>query len=159
VANQISVLNNRYISIKGVKMRLSKFIAFIAYLLFSPISQASNFDGFQGDWMTAQNDAVISFGPCPDAPSALCGIIVWDKESVTKPELCGMRVAQLSTYASSSWRDGWIFDPRDGKKYRGIARIQGAKLLLRAYVGTEMLGQTEQLRQVTAIPTTPSCKK
>ena len=37
-------------------------------------------------------------------------------------------------------------------------RTKGGDLYIRAFVGVEVLGQTEQLKRVTAVPATPACK-
>ena len=116
-------------------------------------------DDARGLWLSAAEDAVLDFQPCADIPGALCGRIVWDKDAGTPKGACGVTVAQLSRYDADAWRDGWVFDPRDGKTYKGVLRIKGGELHLRAFVGTELLGQTERLRRVQAIPAQPTCPK
>ena len=108
--------------------------------------------------MTAQNDAVIEFKPCPDGAGALCGRIVWDKDAGTPADTCGVQIAQLQRYDNDAWRDGWVYDPRDKKKYKGVVRTKGGDLYIRAFVGVEILGQTERLKRVPAVPATPACK-
>ena len=70
-----------------------------------------------------------------------------------------MRIAQLARYDKDAWRDGWVYDPRDGKKYKGAVRAKGSELRIRAFVGVEVLGQTEQLRRVTRLPDAPQCQR
>lgn len=111
----------------------------------------------QGLWMSAQKDAVLEFKPCDDQATALCGRIVWDKDAGTPAAQCGVVVARLDRFDRDAWRDGWVFDPRDRKKYRGALRVKEGDLHIRAYIGNEMLGQTEQLSRVTALPASPSC--
>ncbi|WP_343628653.1 DUF2147 domain-containing protein [Roseateles sp.] len=111
-----------------------------------------------GLWLTAAKDAVIEFKPCADKPSALCGRIVWDKDAGTPKDTCGVTVARLERYDGDAWRDGWVFDPRDNKKYKGALRLKSGELHLRAFVGTEILGQTERFSRVTELPTSPVCK-
>lgn len=69
-----------------------------------------------------------------------------------------MKVARLERFASDAWRDGWAFDPRDGKKYKATVRIQEGALLLRAFVGVEVLGQTERLSRIAKLPEQPVCQ-
>lgn len=121
-------------------------------------AQAAGPDEAQGLWMTAEKDAVIEFKPCADAPSALCGQIVWDKDAGTPADTCGVRIAQLARYENEAWRDGWVYDPRDKKKYKGVVRVKSGDLAIRAFVGVEVLGQTEQLKRVTALPAAPVCQ-
>jgi uncharacterized protein (DUF2147 family) len=129
-----------------------------AFLSSESSAQAAGADDARGLWMTAQNDAVIEFKPCPDGASALCGRIVWDKDAGTPADTCGVQIAQLQRYDNDAWRDGWVYDPRDKKKYKGVVRTKGGDLYIRAFVGVEILGQTEQLKRVPAVPATPACK-
>jgi uncharacterized protein (DUF2147 family) len=129
-----------------------------AFLSSVSSAQAAGADDARGLWMTAQNDAVIEFKPCPDGAGALCGRIVWDKDAGTPADTCGVQVAQLQRYDNDAWRDGWVYDPRDKKKYKGVVRTKGGDLYIRAFVGVEILGQTEQLKRVPAVPATPACK-
>lgn len=111
-----------------------------------------------GIWMTAQKDAVIEFRSCADRATSLCARIVWDKDAGTAADTCGVQIAQLNRFDGEAWRDGWIYDPRDKKTYKGVVRLKGASLNLRAYIGVEMLGETEQLSRADALPATPVCK-
>ena len=121
-------------------------------------AMAAGPDDAKGLWLTAEKDAVIEFKPCADRPSALCGRIVWDKDAGTPADTCGVLIAQLERYDNEAWRDGWVYDPRDKKKYKGVLRVKSGDLLIRAFVGVEVLGQTEQLKRVAALPDTPVCK-
>jgi uncharacterized protein (DUF2147 family) len=136
------------------------FITLMSAAFLSSVSsaQAAGADDARGLWMTAQNDAVIEFKPCPDGAGALCGRIVWDKDAGTPADTCGVQIAQFQRYDNDAWRDGWVYDPRDKKKYKGVVRTKGGDLYIRAFVGVEILGQTEQLKRVPAVPATPACK-
>ena len=129
-----------------------------AALSLAASAQAASLDDAKGLWMTAQSDAVIEFRACTDAPGALCGRIVWDKDAGTPADTCGVQIARLERYDNDAWRDGWVYDPRDKKKYKGVVRLKGADLYIRAFVGVEILGQTEQLKRVPSLPQTPVCK-
>ena len=139
---------------------MKTFITLMSAAFLSSVSsaQAAGADDARGLWMTAQNDAVIDFKPCPDGAGALCGRIVWDKDAGTPADTCGVQIAQLQRYDNDAWRDGWVYDPRDKKKYKGVVRTKGGDLYIRAFVGVEILGQTEQLKRVPAVPATPACK-
>ena len=130
----------------------------VAFVSLSAPARAAGVDDAKGLWMTAQNDAVIEFKACADAPGALCGRIVWDKDAGTPADTCGVQIAQLQRYDNDAWRDGWIYDPRDKKKYKGVVRVKSGDLFIRAFIGVEVLGQTEQLKRVAAVPATPACK-
>lgn len=128
-----------------------------AILSLSAPARAAGVDDAKGLWMTAQRDAVIEFKACTDAPNALCGRIVWDKDAGTPADTCGVQIAQLQRYEKDAWRDGWIYDPRDKKKYKGVVRVKSGDLFIRAFIGVEVLGETEQLKRVPAIPASPAC--
>ena len=129
-----------------------------AFLSSVSSAQAAGGDDARGLWMTAQTDAVIEFKPCPDGAGALCGRIVWDKDAGTAADTCGVQIAQLQRYDNDAWRDGWVYDPRDKKKYKGAVRVKGGDLHIRAFIGAEILGQTETLSRVQATPAAPVCK-
>lgn len=116
-------------------------------------------DDAKGLWLTEQKDAVIEFKECADQPTALCGRIVWDKDAGTPADTCGVQIARLQRFDNDAWRDGWIYDPRDKKTYKGTLRAKQGRLHLRAYIGVEVLGETEQLLRTDALPATPACKK
>ncbi len=134
-------------------------LLFVAGLCAAPTAQAASADDAKGLWLSADGGAIIEFKPCTDGGSSLCGRIVWDKDAGHANDTCGIQVAQLNRYEDEAWRDGWVFDPRDKKKYKGALRIKQGDLHLRAFIGSEILGQTEQMKRVSALPATPVCGK
>lgn len=114
-------------------------------------------DAVKGLWMTGEKDAVVHLAACADAPEALCGQIVWVKDADAGKD-CGLQILRLDHFDGSAWRDGWIFDPRDQKKYKGVVRIKSGLLTLRAFVGTEVLGKTEQFDPIETLPPAQVCK-
>lgn len=137
---------------------MKKTLAIAVTLLSALAAHAASPDDAKGLWLTAEKDAVIEFKPCSDRATALCGTIVWDKDAGKPADTCGTRIAQLERYENDAWRDGWVYDPRDKKKYKGAVRVKGGDLNIRAFVGAEILGQTETLARVAALPTAPACK-
>ncbi|MDH0863938.1 DUF2147 domain-containing protein [Mitsuaria sp. GD03876] len=131
--------------------------ALVAALIQTPAFAAGP-DDAKGLWLSADGGAVIEFKPCADKAGALCGRIVWDKDAGKANDTCGVQIAQLERYDNEAWRDGWVFDPRDRKKYKGALRVKGGDLYVRAFIGTEILGQTEQMKRVAELPATPACK-
>ena len=140
-------------------MNIRAAAVLIRGLTVLPSSHAGQGEEAHGLWMTSQKDAVVQFDQCEGANTqALCGRIVWDKDAGTPLDTCGVYVARLERWSAGLWRDGWAFDPRDKKTYRATLRVTNGVLHLRAYVGTEILGQTEHFTRVQAIPPTPVCK-
>ncbi|MGD8912276.1 MAG: DUF2147 domain-containing protein [Candidatus Thiodiazotropha sp.] len=115
-------------------------------------------DNAKGLWLTAEKDAVIEFDTCPERPASLCGRIVWDIDAGTPADTCGVQIAQLNSYANDAWRDGWVYDPRDKKNYKATIRVKGETLKIRAFIGVEILGETELLSRTHSLPATPVCK-
>lgn len=140
-----------------LQKRFAGLLSALAWFAAPPV-HAANSDDAKSLWITAQKDAVIEFKACLDRPGALCGQIVWDKDAGTAADTCGVRIAQLDQYKKEAWRDGWIYDPRDKKTYKGTVRVKDKTLNLRAYIGVEVLGETEELFRVDALPVTPVCK-
>lgn len=136
-------------------MKLKPFALLLALCMSLPtvaLAQASA-EPVQGLWLAAQKDGVVEFKPCADEPSSMCGTVVWDKDAAPgKPGDCGLRIVKLRRKEDGVWRDGWVHDPREKKNYKGALRIKGSVLALRAYIGTELLGQTEEFTRVDAIP-------
>lgn len=110
----------------------------------------------KGYWQVADKSAVLEFKECVDAANALCAVIVWDKDAGTPQDTCGMQIAKLKKYEDNAWRDGWVHDPRTKKNYKATVRVNADTLALRAYIGTELLGETEQMNRVATVPT--GCK-
>lgn len=113
----------------------------------------------KGLWLAAQKDAIIEFSACADRPGSLCGRIVWDKDAGTPVDTCGVQIAQLNRFDNEAWRDGWIYDPRDKKNYKGTIRVKDGVLKIRAFIGVEILGETEQFTRIDSLPKSPVCKK
>lgn len=106
----------------------------------------------QGLWHSADQRAVIAFAPCRDNPAHLCGTIAWDADVGTPADTCGVVIARLKRFEDDAWRDGWAHDPRSKKTYKAVLRTQGDTLKLRAFIGTELLGETEEMKRASALP-------
>ncbi len=136
-----------------------RLLAFIGLALCLPLpSQAQQADAAQGLWLSAQKDGVVELKPCSEEPGALCGTVVWDKDASVNPPRpgdCGLRIVKLKNFDDGAWRDGWIHDPREKKNYKGLIRAHGREMTMRAYIGVQVLGKSEEFTRVDAIP--PGC--
>lgn len=128
-------------------------------LLLAATAAAAGPNDAKGLWQTADKAGVVEFQPCDKKPSALCGRVVWDKDAGGSSDTCDVAIAELQRYEGDAWREGWVFDPRDSKKYKGVLRVKNGEIHLRAFVGAEVLGQTEKFTRIAALPETPSCKR
>lgn len=144
---------------KKPQVRHASFLALAAILCWSGVAAATGPEDAKGLWMTAEKDAVIEFADCPDKAGALCGHVVWDKDASTATDTCGLRITQTDHYEKDAWRDGWVYDPRTKKNYKAAIRAKDRTLNIRAFIGVEALGETEQLVKVASLPSAPVCKK
>lgn len=147
-------------------MNIRYFLAgvVITIILGTAHAQESG-DDFVGYWKTAQGDGIVQLKRCPlykNAPStALCGVIVWDAEvdnpKRSTPLDCNRKVFEASKFDGGVWKEGWAFDTRKRKFYNANLRIKGGNLHLRAYVGSEINGETEIFTRVAGVPA--SCEE
>ena len=139
-------------------MTVNRWIAAAVGLVCALPAWAEGPDAAQGLWLSAQKDGVVELKPCAEEPTALCGTVVWDKDaSLTPPRRgdCGLRIVKLRQFDDGAWRDGWIHDPREKKNYKGLIRAHGRDLTMRAYIGVQVIGKSEEFTRVEAVP--PGC--
>lgn len=118
---------------------------------------ATGRDDALGYWLTQEQDGAVEFAKCPGNPAWLCGFIVWDKDATRNdPGGCGKQIAQLMRFERDTWTDGWAIDPRTDKRYHASLKLDSRHhqpvLLLRAFVGVELFGETEVLTRVPTVP-------
>lgn len=102
-----------------------------------------------GNWLTEDRNAVIAIAPCGNA---LCGQIAGvplaiPGEPVPTDYLnrsqCHLTILTGATPDGSDWR-GRILDPRDGKVYSILLRLDKQRMLkVRGYIGIPLLGRTQ----------------
>jgi uncharacterized protein (DUF2147 family) len=78
-----------------------------------------------------------------------------DKALRLRP-ICGLQIVELADFDGKMWKNGRVYDPTDGKSYRSALRLRDDKLFLRAYIGTEIFGETEKLLPLPSF--NKSCK-
>ena len=130
----------------------------LAAALAAAPALAAGPDDAKGLWMTPEKDGVMRFESCPDKAGALCGTLVWEDDAGTPGDHCGVRIVELKRFDGEAWRDGWVLDPRDNQRYSGMVRVVDGVLQLRGFFGLELLGQTEEMTRVKALPAKPVCK-
>jgi uncharacterized protein (DUF2147 family) len=134
------------------RLMLLGLTAASALVMASPTTRAATANDAKGLWLTADKDAVIEFKDCSDTPGSLCATIVWDKDAGTPADTCGLLIAKLKRYEDEAWRDGWVYDPRSKKHYKAAVRVKQDTLSLRAFIGAEILGDTEEMSRVASLP-------
>jgi uncharacterized protein (DUF2147 family) len=135
-----------------ISIPLTFTIVLVYFLTIFNHAFAGMVDDAKGLWLTAEKDAVIEFDACPERSDSLCGRIVWANNAGTPTDSCGVQIAQLNRYEKDAWRDGWVYDPRSQKNYKATIRVKGETLKIRAFIGAEILGETELLTRTHSLP-------
>jgi uncharacterized protein (DUF2147 family) len=59
--------------------------------------------------------------------------------------IIGLEIVHDFVFAGDNqWKDGFIYDPDNGKTYRCKARLEGNVLKLRGFIGISLLGRTTE---------------
>jgi uncharacterized protein (DUF2147 family) len=129
-------------------------------LAAQPGVAAEDGEPFIDYWKTLQGDGIVQLQRCAlfkNAPStALCGTIVWDAE-VDNPRRatpldCNRKVFEANRLENGVWKGGWAFDTRKKRFYSATLRVKEGQLHVRAFVGSEVNGETEIFQRVTEVP-------
>lgn len=138
-------------------MRLKDHLVFftlIAVTVLTAISlaAASDRDRVLGIWSTPENDRIEIyrksdryFGKPVTHPGQP------QRRDVNNPDpnlrqrsLAEVMILNDFKYDDGKWSDGTIYDPKNGKTYRCVMRLQGDhELLIRGYVGITLFGRSE----------------
>lgn len=128
-------------------------------------ANASSGDDIVGVWFNQEKDARIEIYPCG---AAYCGRIVWLKEpdypagstegtpgtpkvdhhnpdsSLRRRPVLGLEIMRGFSFAGGNvWKDGKIYDPKNGKTYSAKIRLLSPHQLdLRGYIGISLIGRT-----------------
>lgn len=100
-----------------------------------------------GIWRFTDDNSVIEFIPCQ---SAWCGVMrALPQKIKDDKKACGfMLIGDLKPTKEKIWGDGWVVDPKDGKRYDAELHVFGtrAELVISAYGGlfTERLNLVRQ---------------
>jgi len=142
-----------------------KTTIFLCILLASTTVFAANADDILGVWFNGEKDAKIEIVKCAEK---YCGKIIWLKEpnypegskdgtpgtqkldhnnpdpALKKAPIIGLSIVHDFSYAGENlWKDGKVYDPKNGKTYKGkMTLISPQQLDLRGYIGISLLGRT-----------------
>ncbi|MBD3669968.1 MAG: DUF2147 domain-containing protein [Gammaproteobacteria bacterium] len=116
-----------------------------------------------GTWLTGDKTSRVEIKPCGDE---YCGTIVWleepaypaDDEMAGEPKvdrnnpneslqgrpILGLPMLEGFHYAGDGvWKDGTIYDPRNGKTYScKMTLVDDKTLKVRGYIGFSLIGRT-----------------
>ncbi len=126
---------------------------------------AADGDAILGVWNNQEKDAKIEISKCG---GEYCGRIVWLKEpnypagskdgipgtqkldhnnpdpKLRKTPIIGLEIMHGFSYAGGNkWAGGTVYDPKNGKTYRGkMTLVSPNQLNLRGFVGIPLFGRT-----------------
>jgi uncharacterized protein (DUF2147 family) len=117
----------------------------------------------EGVWLMDNKVAFQIF----DCAGLVCGRIVWlakprnaagvldqDKNNpdpaLRGRPLCGLTMLwNLHPDGLNRWRDGWLYNPNDGRSYRVTAQLKSDDVIVaRIYVTVPLLGKTKTMARV-----------
>jgi uncharacterized protein (DUF2147 family) len=145
-------------------MRKSMAILWLCILSAAAAAYAAQGDDILGVWNNEEKDATIEIFKCS---GKYCGKIVSAKEpnypadskegppgtprldhnnpdaaKRSKP-IIGLQIVNNFIFSENVWKDGSVYDPKNGKTYRGkITLVSPNKLALRGFVGIPLFGRT-----------------
>ena len=162
-------------------MRKALVLAAVVLLGLAAVAVAEDGDAIVGLWLTEPSTGGHAHVEISRAGNTYSGKIVWveiplypaDDEmgmggksrvdrnnpdpALRKAPTVGLVVVRDFVYAGENqWKDGFIYDPDNGKTYRCKARLQGNTLKLRGYIGISLLGRNALWTRVRQPPATPS---
>jgi uncharacterized protein (DUF2147 family) len=151
---------------------LTRSIAVAAFAIFcagsSAQAQSPNVDGV---WKSEDGEGMIEVSPCPAEPAARCGKIVWIKTPLTtegkpltdannpdaklqKRPMCGVEILTgMKPTGDGSFGGGLIYDPEEGKTYKGSFKLDGAALKVTGFVDAPILGKLSESDNWTRVTT------
>lgn len=116
-----------------------------------------------GHWLTQDGSILVEITPCAPHPSARCGFIralPGDDPALVAHagDLCGLPVLTNLTFNATKrrWDAGELFDPESEQIHDAIVRVDGERLVVRAYEGWEWMGT--DLHWQPAAPTQVGCE-
>jgi uncharacterized protein (DUF2147 family) len=135
------------------------------FLLLPMTVLAAQADDILGIWFNNEKDAQIEIAKCGEK---YCGTVIWLKEpnypegskdgipgapkidhhnpdpSLRKAPIIGLRIVHDFSYAGENlWTDGKVYDPKNGKTYKGkMTLVSPTRLDLRGYIGISLIGRT-----------------
>jgi uncharacterized protein (DUF2147 family) len=147
----------------GSLMRIGFLVALFAVI--PSTVRAAQADDILGTWLNGEKDARIEITKCGER---YCGKVVWLQEpnyaegskdgvpgtpmrdhhnpapALRKTPIIGLEIVHDFRFAGDNlWKDGTVYDPKNGKTYKGkMTLVSPARLDLRGYIGISLIGRT-----------------
>ncbi len=136
------------------------------------LARAASGDDILGVWFNEEKDSRIEIVKCGER---YCGRVVWLQEpnypegskdgvpgtprldhknpdpALRKTPIIGLPIVHDFAFAGDSlWKDGKVYDPKNGKTYSGRMRLSSPdRLDLRGFIGISLLGRTTTWTRAT----------
>jgi uncharacterized protein (DUF2147 family) len=161
-------------------MRKALALGAVVLLGLVAVARAEDGDQIVGLWQAEPSTAGLAHVEIVKSGTTYSGHIVWverptyppddergmagqtrvdrnnPEEARRKAPIVGLVVVRDFVYAGENqWKDGFIYDPDNGKTYRCKARLEGDTLKLRGFIGISLLGRNALWTRVKP-PATPS---
>ena len=144
---------------------MKRYILIFTFLFFSGITLSAfsqSADAIVGKWYNTEKDAQVEIYK---EGGKFFGKVVWlqepsengkpkkDKNNSDKTKrdrpIMGMKLLQDFEHKGSTWENGTIYDPKNGKTYSCIIKKKDNKTLeVRGYVGISLIGRTVEWTKV-----------
>ncbi len=146
------------------RLSLAGFIAML--VLMVPFrTWAASADDVLGTWFNEEKDSQIEIMRCGER---YCGKVVWLREpnypqgsqdgvpgtpkldhnnpepALRNQPIIGLQIVHDFVFGGDDrWKDGRVYDPKNGKTYRGkMTLVAPDRLDLRGYIGISLIGRT-----------------
>lgn len=112
---------------------MKRLLACVALMLATAAPAGATPSALLGEWWTPGFGARVRIEPCGEA---VCGRIVWfwdeaPRHVVDRSPLVGRQVIErMQTAEPSVWRGGRLYNPEDGRDYRGSLQLQSPNRLV-----------------------------
>ena len=125
--------------------------------------------GVDGTWRSEDGEGIIEIAACAADATAKCGRIVWIKSpaddkgkpvrdaknpdaALQKRPICGIEVVSgMKPVAEGAFEGGMLYDPEEGKSYKGTMKLDGAALVVTGYVEAPILGKLSDSEKWTRV--------
>lgn len=128
-------------------------VGLFLFMYATTVFSQTKADAILGEWLSSKKNSRVFIYK---QGIKFYGRITWGTGSATKDEknpkpelrtrdLIGMVIlTDFEFDGNETWKDGSIYDPREGKTYACKMTLQGAdKLRIRGYVGIPLFGRSE----------------
>lgn len=126
------------------------------FIALMPFAKGQSVNAILGTWLNQEKDGKIEIY---QVGTKYFGKLVWgktildangnSKKDTKNPDdqlktrnLLNLLILTDFVYNGGQWEDGKIYDPKSGKTYSSVMKLDGDNLDIRGYVGISLFGRT-----------------